>query len=173
MDAEAKKKLVEAQKKKRRSLPILIMESDLFEWQSGVQMTLMVIALGQRTNPDARVPEDMPDTYKNDILGWCDFSQHRIALRAKKSESQVHKDIMMFEQQGIIKVRRWMDSNNTPHDMYQVNIDVIKSRQRPSQKRGVERPPCYREKSPNRGRFTSSNQPDHAKSVAAGNEDDA
>ncbi|MGA9882140.1 MAG: hypothetical protein WBQ34_00315 [Candidatus Acidiferrales bacterium] len=145
--------------KKEGSLPIQLMESDLYDWNPGARMTLMVIALGSRTNPDAYVPEDMPDDYKAAILGWCDMSQWRIALRAGKSESQVHRDIMMFETDGVIEVRRWQDSNNADHDMYRVNGDVLKERKRPKQKPDVERPARYKKPRPKKGWFSSKNQP--------------
>jgi hypothetical protein len=43
--------------------------------------------------------------------------------------------------------------------MYQINVNVVNQHQRPKQKPDVERPPRYKAKNSNRGRFTSENQP--------------
>ena len=153
--------LNQAARKKRKSVPILIMESDLYDKKPAMQMTLMVIALAARSSdPDKKhvVPEDMPQEYKDDIAGWCDMAQWRIALRAKKSRSQVQRDLETMHNDGVIEVRTWEDSNNARHNMYKVNVEVLRERQR-KQTPNVERPSRYKDKAPTRGRFTSKNQP--------------
>jgi hypothetical protein len=151
---------------KEGSLPIQIMESDLYDHNPGARMVLMVIALGTRTNPEAHVPEDSPYTPEQ-YLGWCDQAQWRIGLRAGKSESQVHKDIMMFERDGVIRVRRWQDSNNTDHDMYQINKDVVRDHKRTAQRADVERPSRYKQARPKKGWFSSKNQPSRVSAEVA------
>jgi hypothetical protein len=152
-------RLKKALAKKEGSLPILLMDSELYDYNPGAMMVLMVIALGQRTNLEAYFPEDCPYT-KDQMLGWCDRAEWGIALRAKKSESQVQKDIRMFREDGVIEVRTWVDSNNTVHNMYRINADVVKENQRPSRKRGVKRPSRYKAKrGANKGSFSSANQP--------------
>ncbi len=172
MDKEQLEKLKKAAKKKSRSLPIQIMESDLYDHQPGVQMTLMVLALGTRTNEDAYVPPDCP--YKDDMIGWCNMAQWRIALRAKKSESQVQRDIRQFRDDGVVQARGWEDDNHVEHLMYRIVPEVIKEHQRPSQTEDVKRPGRYKSKNSNRGHFSKKNQPERATAASAGvNEDDA
>jgi hypothetical protein len=156
-------RLKKAAQKKIMSLPIQIMESDLFDHNPGVQMTLMVIALGTRSNPEAWIQDDCPKTAE-EMMGWCDLAQWRIALRAKKSESKVNRDILKFEEMGILEIERWDDDNNGHHAMYRISRDVIKEHQRP-QKKDTPRAPRYKVKNPNRGRFSAKNQP---KKVASG-----
>lgn len=156
MDKEQLAKL----KKKfgKKSLPIRVQESSLYDWNPGARMTLLVIALGQRVNEDAWVQEDCPWTAE-EMLGWCDMAQWRIALRAGKSESQVHRDIMQFEKDGVLRVERWVDSNHANHDRYQIVEAVVDENQRPEQKPTVERPNRYKKARPKKGWFSSKNQP--------------
>jgi hypothetical protein len=166
MDKQQKAKLIKQFGKK--SLPIRIMESDLFDWNPSKRLTLLVIALGTRSNDEAWVQEDCPWSAE-DMVGWCDMSQWRISLRVGKSESQVHRDIIDFEKQGIIKVERWVDSNHANHDRYQINEAVIDEHQRPEQKPTVERPSRYKVKRHgNKGSFTARNQPRTLSAAVAG-----
>jgi hypothetical protein len=175
MDKETKEKLVASAKKKRNSLPIQIMESDWYDYNAGARYLLTIIAMGQRTSETAWLPDGLPKAYKEDkCLGWCDMSQSRLAARRGCSESQVHKDIKMFRKDGVVQARGWKDENQVTHMMYRVVPEVIKERKRPSQDANdPSRPPRYAEPSPTRGHFTSDNQPQRAKAVAAGDEDDA
>lgn len=145
--------------KKDSSISIKIQESDLYDWNSTARFLLLIIAQTQVTNEDAYVPEDMPDEFKNDILGWSWMSQWRFALRIGKSESQVQRLIERFAKDGVIQVRQWEDDNHTLHNLYRVVEGVVDTRQRPSQKKDVERPQRYAKKNSNRGRFSSENQP--------------
>lgn len=157
--------------KKENSLVIQIMESDLYDYNPGARMLLLVLALGTRTNEDAYVPEDSP--YKDDMLGWCDMSQWKLALRVGKSESQIQRDIKMFRKDGVVLGRGWTDSNEADHLMYKIMVDVVKKHQRPAQKKNVERPGRYKTKNPNRGHFSKKKQPVKAMAASAGdNEDD-
>jgi hypothetical protein len=169
MDKEQVAKLKKKLAKKDDSLVIQIMESDLYDYNPGARMLLLVIAFGQRTNEDAYLPEDMPDKYKEDkCLGWCDMSQWRLALRVGKSESQVNKDIQMFRRDGVVQARGWTDDNKADHLMYRIVEAVVKEHKRPSQKKDVERKPRYKKKADGRGWFSSKNQPDREpKAVAA------
>ena len=151
---EKVKAIMKARGKKDNSLPIMIMESDLYDHNPGARMTLLVLALGTRTNPEAWVQEDCPRTAE-EMLGWCDMSQWRLSLRVGKSRSQVHRDIMMFEKDGVVKIDRWTDDNNANHDMYQINEDVIREHQRPAQKPDVVRQSRYKVK---RGANRRANQ---------------
>jgi hypothetical protein len=149
---------------KKKSLPKLVQESQLYDQNPGRRMTLLVLALGTRntaTNEDGTpkwVQEDSPFTIE-DMIGWCDFAQWRISLRVGKSKSQIQRDIMQFEKDGVISVRRWTDSNGIHHDMYQLNIPVIQKNQRPEQTENVQRPKRYKTPNSNRGRYGKNNQP--------------
>lgn len=155
----------EKPKKKRKEKPkwlsTKILESELYDWDSTKRLLLLTICLGQRRDSDGWVPEDMPDEYKDDMAGWCDLSQGKLALRIGHKKDCVQKLIIGFETDGVIKVRRWRDSNNASHDMYHVNDAVVEKNQRPSQNIGtVKRPSRYKVKrGPNKGSFSSKNQP--------------
>jgi hypothetical protein len=168
-------RLKKAHAKKENSLPIQIMESDLYDYNPGARMLLLVLALGTRTNEDAYVPEDMPERYKNDMLGWCEMAQWRLALRVGKSESQIHKDIQTFRKDGVVQGRGWTDDNGVDHMMYRVVNDVVADRKRPEQKKDVVRPNRYKNPRPKKGWFSSENQPAKNKktmAMAAGMDED-
>jgi hypothetical protein len=142
------------------SLIIQIQNSELYDWNSTKRMTLLVIAFGQRTNENAYVPEDMPDSLKNDIIGWCDMSQWRLAQRVGITEDHVCVVLGELEADKAIFVRSWTDSNNAEHNQYMVNESVIRLTQRPEHKRDSKRPPRYKKKrGANKGSFSSTNQP--------------
>jgi hypothetical protein len=156
-------KVREARAEKEMSVPIMLMESDLYDWNPGARVVLLVIALARRRKEleEGKYP-DMPAVYRNDMIGWCNLAQWRIALRAGKSESQVQRDIKMFIKDGVIEPRRWEDDNGTKHAMYKINEDVVKDHQRPAQKKNVERPSRYKEPHKPRqhkGLFSAQNQP--------------
>lgn len=152
---------------KKKTPPMLVLESQLYDQNPGRRMTLLVLALGTRntaTNEDGTkkwVQEDCPWSIE-EMIGWCDFAQWRIALRVGKSEPQVQRDIKQFEQDSVISIRRWTDDNGTNHDMYQLNIPVLQKNQRPEQTKNVERPKRYKTPNPNRGWFSKTNQPKQA-----------
>jgi len=175
MDKETKEKLIASAKKKRMSLPIMIDESDWYDFNSGARYLLSIIARGQRNNEKAWLPDGLPAEYKADkCIGWCDMSQSRLAARRGCSEKQVQQDIAMFRRDGVVQARGWVDPvTKTPHLMYRVVPEVIKERKRPVQEAEYEGRKRYKEKSSSRGRFSSENQPVRAKSAAAGDEDDA
>jgi hypothetical protein len=146
--------------KKESSLSIKIMESNLYDWNPTARFLLLVIAQTQVTNEDAYFPEDCPDEYKNDRLGWCWMSQWRLALRVGISEPQVRRWIKRFEDDDVIQVRVWKDDNKADHNLSRVNESVVEAHQRPSQTKDVERSSRYKKKrGANRGSFTSTNQP--------------
>jgi DNA-binding PadR family transcriptional regulator len=171
------KELLKKLKKKfgKRSLQIRLQESDLYEYNPAANMLLMVICLGQRrvkeNYDDTFVQEDCPKTAE-ELVGWCDQAQWRLALRSKMSESQVLRYLKRFEDDGVIEIDGWTSpSTGREHRMYRIIEEVVDEHQRPEQSATVERPSRYKTKSPNRGRFTSKNQPEKkkkSKAVAAG-----
>jgi len=168
MDAKQKEQLArmrKAQAKKDMSISIQVQESDLYDHNPTARFLLLVIALGQRVNEDAYVPEDMPDEYRNDMLGWCDMAQWRLMLRTGlATEDQVQKYIKRFEEDGVILTRQWTDSNKAKHNMYKIVESKVKAHQRPSQSPKVERPSRYKKKrKANSGSFTKANQPKRAR----------
>lgn len=158
---EEKEEIIAAKKKKKMSLPILVMESDLYDWNPGARFLLLVIALGRRTNPDAKIPAACPMT-AIEALGWCDMAEWRLALRVGKSESQIQRDITMFEENGVINVKRWRDAKGKMHNMYWVDEAVIVEHKRPSQTSDVKRPSRYKTEhkpKPHKGLFSKKHQP--------------
>jgi hypothetical protein len=147
------------------SLPIRIMQSDLYDWNPSRRMLLLVLALGTRTDPEAWIQEDCPWTAE-EMVGYCDMAQWRLALRVGKSESQVHKDLMQMEEDGVIHIDRWQDSNHADHNRYRIIEDMVNEHQRPKQKPDVERPPRYKKPRPKKGWFSTHNQPRRNPEVA-------
>jgi hypothetical protein len=146
--------------KKDLSISIKIQESDLYDWYPTARYLLIVIEGLQVRNEDAYFPEDCPEEYYNDRVGWCWMSQAKLALRVGISEPQVCRWIKRFKNDGVIKVRTWQDDNNADHDLYQIVESVVEANQRPSQKWDVERPSRYKKKrGANKGSFSASNQP--------------
>ena len=109
-------------------------------------MLLLVLALGTRTNEDAYVPED--SQYKDDMLGWCDMSQWKLALRVGKSESQVQRDIKMFRKDGVCLGADGRTTTKPTHLMYKIVVDVVKKHSVLLKKKDVERPGRYKTKKP-------------------------
>ena len=157
---EKAKRLLKERGLEKKSLPIRVMESELFDWNSTARMILLVIALGYRTNEDAYTPADMPDEMKADLLGWCYFAQWRIAQRVGKTEKHIQRVISAMEKMSIIIIEEWTDSNNAKHNRYKIVEDMIDTNQRPSHRRDTKRPRRSGVKrSANKGSFTSENQP--------------
>lgn len=179
MDKELLKKL----KKKfgKKSLAIRLQESDLYEYNPAANMLLMVICLGQRREKenydDTWVQEDCPKTAE-ELVGWCDMAQWRLALRSKMSESQVHKYLKRFEDDGVIEIDGWTSpTTGMEHRMYRIVEAVVDEHQRPEQSRAVKRPSRYTVKNSKRGWFSKKNQPDRNEktlvAVAGVDEDDS
>jgi hypothetical protein len=170
MSSNAKEKAAQIRKalaKKESSLIIKIMESDLYDWNPTARYLLVTLAFGQRTNEEAYVPEDMPDHFKTDMLGWCDMAQWRLMLRVGVSESQINRWIATFKEDKVIRYRSWIDDNNAVHAMYQINESVVAERQRSEQSADVERPKRYKKKrGANKGSFSATHQPKGKAAVA-------
>ena len=146
-----------------KTLPMLVMDSNVCDHNPTARMLLLCLALGARSKADGWTPEDMPDSIKEDIVGWCDRSQWKLMLRVGCSESSVQKMVLAFEKLGAIKIRRWEDDNGAEHDLYKINREYFEAHQRPDFKRKVDvvRPPRYVEGSrkANKGSFSKTNQP--------------
>jgi hypothetical protein len=156
-------RLKKAYAKKNMSLPILIQESDLWDWNPTRRMLLLVIALGTR-----REKEDYSDTFiqkdcplsAEEAVGYCDMAQWRLAGRVGITEDYTSELLNEFEAEGVLHIERWEDENGTRHNMYKINEAVVREHQRPEQKRGMERPPRYKVKrKANNTSFSHANQP--------------
>jgi hypothetical protein len=161
--ATAKSEKFKALKKEMRrntkSLRIKIQESDLYDWDTTARMTLLVIELGKRINEDAWVQEDCPWSAE-EMIGWCDMAEWRLALRVGKSEDCIQKVIRRLEEDGVLIVERWTDSNGANHNRYQIVEAVVDEHQRLEQSRHVKRPSRYKVKrEANKGSFSRQNQP--------------
>lgn len=147
--------------KNQKSVSIKVQEMEYEDWNPTARMTLLVIALGQRVNEDAYVPEECP-LQMPEILGWCDFAEWRIALRVGATVDGVQKIIIRLEEDGYLEIKRWTDNNNTPHNLYRVIESKLDENQRKEQKATAERPPRYkksRKGKKNAGMFSTINQP--------------
>ncbi len=73
----------------------------------------------------------------------------------------------------MVVPRVWHDEDMTPHSEYKVVEAVIDAHQRPSQKRGVERPKRYsKPRSANKGSFSTAIQPGRSAAQRAIMEED-
>jgi len=166
---EAREKAARIRKKHAKSLPILIMESDLWDWNPTKRMLLLVIALGTRKAKedysDTFIQEDCPKTVE-EMVGFCDMAQWRLAARVGITEGYTSELLNEFEAEGVLHIDRWDDNNGTHHNMYQIIEAVVREHQRPEQKRGMKRPSRYKmERKGNKGSFSCANQPRKNKKV--------
>jgi hypothetical protein len=162
------KALMKAAGKEEKSLARKVAESSLYDGSATARFLLtqlVVLAMDK----DDNYPEDAPDSFKADKEGWCWMSQFRLSLRVGVSESQIHRLLKEFKEDGVTLTRTWIDDHGTPHTEYKVVESVVDAFQRPSQNREVDRPPRYKVKrAANKGSFSFDNQPSKKK-----NEDDA
>ncbi len=170
MDEKQKEQLKRLKKQYgKKSLSIRIQESDLYEYNPAANMLLMVICLGQRrvkeNYDDTWVQEDCPKTAE-ELVGWCDMAQWRLALRSKMSESQVWRYLQQFEADGVIDIEGWTDTNHMEHRMYRIVEAVVDEHQRPKQSEHVKRPSRYKVKNSKRGWFSAKNQPKREVEIA-------
>jgi hypothetical protein len=142
-----------------RSLARKIVESSLYDGNATARFLLTQLAV-LAMDEDDNYPEDAPDSFKADKEGWCWMSQFRLSLRVGKSESQIHRLLKKFKEDGVVITREWIDDHGTPHTEYKITESVVDAFQRPNQNRGVERPPRYKVKRhANKGSFSYANQP--------------
>ena len=138
--------------KKNKTLKIKIQEMEYCDWNPTARMLLLVIASGHRTNEEAWVQPDSPLSAE-EMIGWCDMAQWRLAQRVGTTESSIQKYIKNFEDDGAIEVQRWEDSNHVHHDMYRVSEKFVDAHQRPDHKKDTKRPPRYQKKHTTPGAF--------------------
>jgi hypothetical protein len=131
--------------------------SDLYDFNMGLRATLKEIAFMQATKENPNYLKDSP--FKDDQIGWCYASQAYLAKRVGGSERQVRRHIAQLEEDGVIKVREWTDSNGYPHCEYHVNEDVVQAHQRPDDKEAPRPKRSGREYRANKGSFSKENQP--------------
>ena len=162
------------------SLPRKIMESELYDGKPTARFLLNQLAVMSMKSEADSYPVDAPKTYKDGTpwlkTGWCWMSQHKLALRVGVSESQVFRLLKGFKADGVILTREWIDDHATPHTEYMVVESVVDAFQRPSQERGVKRPPRAKrdyEDYDNKGGFKKGYDARRANLVGVGDEDDA
>lgn len=159
-NAKKKELLARIQKARNREVMsefIRVQMSDLYDFNPGVRATLSTIAFLQVNDEHAHVPEDSP--FKDDYVGWCWASQDYLAKRVGKSLSQLKRDIVRFERDGVLKVRAWRDSNGYPHNEYHVDEDSVTAHQRPKDKDAPRPARSSRDYKTNKGSFSTENQP--------------
>jgi hypothetical protein len=149
-------------KKNIKSVPVKVQEMEYADWNPTARMTLLVIALGQRSNEESYVREECP-LQMPEILGWCDFAEWRIALRVGATVDGIQKIIIRLEEDGYLEIKRWTDSNNTLHNLYRVIESKLDEVQRKEQTAKAARPPRYKKSRKgmkrNAGMFSTANQP--------------
>jgi hypothetical protein len=162
MTKEETKALVErVRKAKNREVMsefIRIGQSDLYDWQETRRAVLKEIAFLQVNDERTKVPEGSP--YKGDYVGWCYASQKFIACRVGCGERWVRDCVGVFEQDGVIETRSWVDHLGYPHKEYHVKEDVVTAHQRPKDylEEGRNRPQRGGNKKANAGSFKKGNK---------------
>jgi len=153
-----------------RSLARKVVESELYDQKPTARFLLNQIAV-MAMDDDSNYPEDAPEEYQQDKVGWCWLAQYKLGLRVGISESQAHRWIKRFKKDGVILYRDWYDEHGVHHAEYKVVESVVDAHQRPSQDREVERPSRYKTKrGATAGSFSATNQP---KKNVIEDEDDA
>jgi len=133
MDAKQKELVAKIRKTQNMiagSAIIQVLDSDLYDGAPTRAFILTVIAFMQMREEDSNYPEDAPDEYKENRIGWCWASQKTLALRCRCSEKYVYESIKQFKADGVIITREWTDDNNTPHLEYHAVEDVVIARKR-------------------------------------------
>jgi hypothetical protein len=142
--AERIKELKKAAGIEEHSLARKITDSDLYDWNATARFLLTQIAV-LAMKEDSDYPDDAPQKFKDDKVGWCWMSQKKLALKIGKSLSTVEKLIARFIEDGVIIPRMWHDENKTPHGEYRIVEKMLDAHQRPSQRYDQERPKRYSE----------------------------
>lgn len=168
-------KAIEAAKEKNdlssRSVSRKVCESELYDRVPAARFLLNQIAVMAMSDEKDNYPEDAPLEYQEDKIGWCWLAQYRLGLRVGLSESQAHRWIQQFREDGVILYRDWYDDHGVHHAEYKVVESVVDAHQRPSQDKDVVRPKRYKTKrGANATSFSAKVQP---KRVVIEDEDDA
>jgi len=162
MTPEETKELVErVRKAKNREVMsefIRIGQSDLYDWQETRRAVLKEIAFLQVNDEKTKVPHNSP--YKGRYTGWCYASQKFIACRTGCSERWVRDCVKVFEEDGVIETRKWIDHLGYPHKEYHVIEDVVTTHQRPKEylEEDRNRPQRGGNKKANAGSFKLGNK---------------
>jgi len=90
---------------KEMSLVIKIMESDLYDWSPTARLLLVTLAYSQVQDEDAYFPEDCPEPYYSDRIGWNWMSQWRLSLRVGVTVRQIQRWLDRMEKDGVILIR--------------------------------------------------------------------
>jgi hypothetical protein len=122
-----------------------IMESRLYDWNPTARLLLTQIAVLAMKSEDDTYPDDAPDDFQADKIGWCWMSQFKLGLRVGCDEQTIGRWIDRFREDGVILKREWRDDNMTRHSEYKIVESILDANQRPSQKRETcDRPPRYK-----------------------------
>jgi hypothetical protein len=145
--------------KEDKHLLLAIQEMEKYDWNPSMRLLLLIIAMGQRVDPKAWIQEDCPRTAE-EMVGWCDFAQWRLAQRVGVTEKHIQKMLQRLKGDGFLHIKVWKDSNNAMHGMYQIIEASVMAAQRPTNKANTKRGPRYSEKREgNKGSFSKINQP--------------
>lgn len=130
---------------------IQVAQSALYDFAPVRCAVLKEIAFMQMTSEDSKYMEDAPPEYKENRIGWCWASQETLALRCRCSEKYVQESVKVFEDDGVIITRSWIDSNNHEHLEYHVKEDIVQAHQREKGAKPMRK--TNRVYKPNRGSF--------------------
>lgn len=172
-----KKKVVKAVDLSERTLARKITDSSLYDGKPVARFLLVQLAV-LAMKEDSEYPDEAPEKFKADKVGWCWMGQQGLSLKLGTDSDgrTVRNWIAQFRQDDMIAYREWKDENGTPHSEYKVLEEVVDAFQRPAKKKDAlaARPKRYKEpRKPNAGSFSTANQPGRtAKRRAIMEEDD-
>jgi len=161
-EAAKEKKFRRATKPEDKSTARLVMESSLYHNSPTARLILnQIVALAM--DEDSRYPKDSP--YGDDKVGWCWMAQWELSLRCgiDSDGRTLRYWIKRFRQDETVLYREWWDDYGTHHAEYKVVREAFLAFQRPDDKETAlaTRPKRYAEgtRKPNKGSFSTANQP--------------
>lgn len=160
-----------------KSLSIKVQEMERYDWNPAMRYLLLILVLGTR-----RSKENYSDTWVQDgcpwtaeeMVGWCDFSQWRLAGRVGLTTDHVNRMLSQLEEDGLIEKEMWEDEvAHSKHCRYRVIETTVEANQRPEWSPTMKRGSRYKVKrGANKGSFTKANQPTISDTLKAIREED-
>lgn len=161
--------------KRPKSLTIKVQEIEKYDWNPSMRLLLLILVLGTRKAKDDYADTWAPSGWSaEEMVGWCDMAQWRLAQRAGLTEDHINKMLKQLEEDGFIHIEGWTDPDTGKlHCRYQVVEVTVDAKQRPSHTPKTKRGDRYSEpRTANKGSFSAKNQPKMSASRKAIMEED-
>ena len=150
-------------RQKPKSLTIKVQEMEKYDWNPSMRFLLLILVLGTRRSKDDYEGTWAPSGWTaEEMVGWCDMSQWRLAHRVGLTEERTSKMLKQLEEDGFIEIEGWRDEETGKlHCRYRVIEEKVDVSQRKEHNRSAKRGPRYKEgtRKANKGSFSAKNQP--------------